>query len=104
MHNELGYFLQQDIQASVDAEGWHDCCEGPGSTEGKYINWLTIKEQSESVLEDVTRIKASSMVPSDIPVYGYIYDCKSGRLIKVPAGLQDRLRYMDKIMIFVYQP
>jgi len=74
--------------ASVDADGWHDCCEGPGSTEGKYINWLTIKEQSESVLEDVTRIKASSMVPSDIPVYGYIYDCKSGRLIEVPAATE----------------
>ncbi|MSP26904.1 MAG: carbonic anhydrase [Methylococcales bacterium] len=72
--------------ASVDATGWHDCCEGGGSTDGKYINWLTIKDQVKSVLEDVKRIKAHSLVPSDIPVYGYIYDVKSGRLIEVPEA------------------
>lgn len=72
--------------ASVDASGWHDCCEGPGSKEGKYINWLTIKDQAESVLEDVTRIKSHPLVPSDIPVYGYIYDVKSGRLLEVPEA------------------
>jgi carbonic anhydrase len=72
--------------ASVDATGWHDCCEGGGSTDGKYINWLTIKDQAESVLEDVKRIKAHALVPSDIPVYGYIYDVKSGQLIEVPEA------------------
>lgn len=72
--------------ASVDASGWHDCCEGPGSEEGKHISWLTIKNQEESVLEDVIRIKNHPLVPSDIPVYGYIYDCKTGRLIEVPAA------------------
>ncbi|WP_305908533.1 carbonic anhydrase [Methylomarinum sp. Ch1-1] len=74
--------------ASVDASGWHDCCEGPGSTEGKYINWLTIKDQAESVLEDVVRIKSHALVPTDIPVYGYIYDVKSGSLIEVPAATE----------------
>ena len=72
--------------ASVDATGWHDCCAGGGSTDGKYINWLTIKDQAQSVLEDVQRIKAHALVPSDIPVYGYIYDVKSGRLIEVPEA------------------
>ncbi len=72
--------------ASVDADGWHDGGQGPGSAEAKYIDWLTIKDQQESVLEDVTRIKGHPLVPSDIPVYGYIYDCASGRLIEVPAA------------------
>jgi len=27
-------------------------------------------------------------VPSGIPVYGYIYDCGSGRLIEVPAATE----------------
>ena len=72
--------------ASIDENGWHDCCEGHGSTEGRYINWLTIKEQTASVLEDVLRIKNHPLVPSDIPVYGYIYDCTSGRLIEVPEA------------------
>lgn len=74
--------------ASVDASGWHDSCEGPGCCEGKYINWLTIKDQAESVLEDVVRIKSHPLVPADIPVYGFIYDVKSGHLIDVPAATE----------------
>ena len=74
--------------ASIDASGWHDSCEGHGSSEGKYINWLTIKDQQESVLEDVLRIKNHALVPSDIPVYGYIYECSTGRLIEVPAATE----------------
>lgn len=74
--------------ASVDADGWHDCCEGHGSTEGNHIAWLTIQDQPKSVLEDVLRIKNHPLVPSDIPVYGYIYDCKSGRLIEVPDATE----------------
>jgi carbonic anhydrase len=72
--------------ASVDATGWHDSGEGPGSTDGKYINWLTIKNQAESVLEDVKRIKSHPLVPGEIPVYGYVYDVKTGRLIEVPEA------------------
>jgi carbonic anhydrase len=72
--------------ASVDASGWHDSGQGPGSAEGNYIDWLTISNQEQSVLEDVTRIRNHPLVPRDIPVYGYIYDCKSGRLVEVPAA------------------
>ena len=74
--------------ASIDASGWHDSCEGHGSAEGKYINWLTIKDQQESVLEDVLRIKNHALVPSNIPVYGYIYECSTGRLLEVPAATE----------------
>ena len=74
--------------SSIDASGWHDNNPGPGSTDGKYINWLTIKNQAESVLEDVKRIKAHSLVPSDIPVYGYIYYVKTGSLIEVPEATE----------------
>ena len=74
--------------ASIDASGWHDSCEGHGSAEGKYINWLTIKDQQESVLEDVLRIRNHALVPSDIPVYGYIYEFTTGRLIEVLAATE----------------
>ena len=80
-NNEImGDLLNSSLKtASIDASGWHDCCEGHGSAEGKYINWLTIKDQQESVLEDVLRIKNHALVPSDIPVYGYIYECSTDR-------------------------
>lgn len=72
--------------SSVDETGWHDCCEGPGSSEGNYIDWLTIKDLAASVVEDVVRIKNHPLVPDTIPVYGYIYDVKSGKLIEVPEA------------------
>ncbi|HDP89448.1 MAG TPA: carbonic anhydrase [Thioalkalivibrio sp.] len=72
--------------ATVDASGWHDTGKGPGSPEGRYINWLTIADNAASVVEDVKRIKAHPLVPGDIPVYGYIYDCKTGTLVEVPEA------------------
>lgn len=69
--------------ATVDASGWHDTGTGPGSPEGRYINWLTIADNAASVVEDVRRIKAHPLVPGGVPVYGYIYDCKTGRLVEV---------------------
>ncbi|MCX7074133.1 MAG: carbonic anhydrase [Methylococcales bacterium] len=72
--------------ASVDENGWHDCCEGGGSHEAKNITWLTISDLAQSVAEDITRIKNHPLVPSDIPVYGYIYDVKTGNLIEVPEA------------------
>ena len=71
--------------ASLDETGWHDHGAGPGSREGDYIDWLTIKDQAESVMTDVRRIKAHPLVPSSIPVHGYIYDCKTGCLVEVPT-------------------
>lgn len=85
MNNLLASSLKT---ASIDASGWHDSGEGPGCTEGKYINWLTIKKQEESVTEDVMRIRNHPLVPKNIPIYGYIYDVKSGRLIEVPEATQ----------------
>ena len=61
---------------------------GPGSAEAKYIDWLTISEQAQSVTEDVARIKAHPLVPKGIPVYGYIYDVTTGRLVEVPTATE----------------
>jgi carbonic anhydrase len=73
--------------ATIDASGWHDIGQGPGSDEGKYINWLTIKNQAGSVLEDVKRIRSHALVPHYIPIYGFVYDVATGKLIEVPAAM-----------------
>ncbi|MFM6980262.1 MAG: beta-class carbonic anhydrase [Micrococcales bacterium] len=72
--------------AALGAEGFYDIGKGPGSAEAKYIDWLTIANQAQSVTEDVERIKNHPLVPKSIPVYGYIYDVKSGRLIEVETA------------------
>lgn len=69
--------------ASLDTDGWHDTGQGPGSPEGDYIDWLTITDQQEAVIEDVQRIRSHPLVPHDIPIYGYIYDVKTGTLMEV---------------------
>lgn len=72
--------------AALGVEGFYDVGTGPGSAEAKYIDWLTISDQAQSVTEDVARIKAHPLVPAGISVYGYIYDVVTGRLIEVPTA------------------
>jgi carbonic anhydrase len=72
--------------ATLDASGWRDIGKGPGTSEAEYIDWLTIKEQAESVVADVRRVRNHPLVPGDIPIYGYIYDVRSGRLVEVPRA------------------
>ncbi|HSD84933.1 MAG TPA: carbonic anhydrase [Anaerolineae bacterium] len=85
----MGDLLASSLKtASVDANGWHDSGQGPGSIEGHYINWLTFSDNAKSVAEDVTRIRHHPLVPGDIVLYGYIYDVKTGKLVEVPAATQ----------------
>lgn len=81
-----GLLAQSLKTATIDANGWHDTGQGPGSTEGAFIDWLTIGDLAESVCTDVRRIRTHPLVPRDIPIYGNIYDVKTGRLIEVPEA------------------
>lgn len=74
--------------ARLDEGGWRDSGKDEGSTDGNFVQWLTINDQPTSVLEDVRRIRNNSMVPNDIPIYGYIYDCKTGKLLEVPEATE----------------
>ena len=69
--------------ATVDENGWHDVGTGPGSKEGDFVDWLTIRDLKQSVVDDVQRIRFHPLVPKRIPIYGYLYDVKSGKLIEV---------------------
>jgi carbonic anhydrase len=72
--------------AALTPEGFKDVGKGPGSTAAEFIEWLPIKDQAQSVVADVTRIRTSPLVPKSIPIYGYIYDVHSGKLIEVPEA------------------
>lgn len=69
--------------ASLTQEGFKDVGEGPGSRAGEYIEWLTIRAQNQSVVDDVERIRTHPLVPGNIPIYGYIYDVGTGLLCEV---------------------
>ena len=72
--------------ASIDATGWHDHGEGPGSVHGHFVKWLTFSDLAQSVVEDVQRIRSHPLVNPNIPIFGYIYDVRSGKLIEVPEA------------------
>jgi carbonic anhydrase len=72
--------------ATIGPDGWKDVGAGPGAVDGAYINWLTISNLEQSVVDDVARIRNHPLVPGSIPIYGYIYDVRSGRLIEVAAA------------------
>lgn len=76
--------LQSSLEtAALGADGFTDIGKGPGSTEGKYINWHTITDNPKSVVEDVSRIRNHPLVPRNIPIYGYIYDVTTGQLVEI---------------------
>lgn len=74
--------------AALTDKGFQDVGKGPGSRAGEFIEWLTIRDQAQSVRDDVRRIREHPLVPKDIAIYGYVYDVKSGKLIEVPQAKQ----------------
>ena len=72
--------------AELGPGGFRDVGTGPGSTEGEYIEWLTISDQARSIVHDVERIREHPLVPDTIPIYGYLYDVSSGRLTEIPEA------------------
>lgn len=69
--------------AELTPQGFRDIGKGPGSREGEYIDWLTISDQRQAVIDDVERIRNHPLVPESIPVHGFIYDVNTGKLIEV---------------------
>ncbi|MHB1758165.1 MAG: beta-class carbonic anhydrase [Leptospirillum sp.] len=70
--------------ASIGSSGWVDHGHGPGSPEGQYINFLPFQDLEESVVEDVQRIRGHHLVPKRIPIYGFVYDVRTGKLSQLP--------------------
>ena len=74
--------------ATIEKGEWKDVGKGGGSLAGDYIEWLTFKDLKQSVAHDVARIRMHPLVPTTIPIYGYVYDVSSGKLIEVPEATE----------------
>ena len=74
--------------AALGDTGFYDVGKGPGSDEAAYIDWLTIADRNKSVVEDVTRIRRHPLVPRNIPIYGYVYEVETGKLLEVPGAAE----------------
>jgi carbonic anhydrase len=72
--------------AELTPNGFRDVGHGPGSNEGAYVEWLTIRDQAQAVIDDVERIRNHPLVPKSIPIYGFVYDVRSGNLFAVEGA------------------
>ena len=72
--------------AALTDKGFQDVGKGPGSRAGEFIEWLTIRDQEQSVRDDVQRIREHPLVPKSIAIYGYLYDVRTGSLIEIPQA------------------
>jgi carbonic anhydrase len=86
----IGELLADSLDTAELVEGkWRNARQEGGSQEGRYVRWLAFKDLEASVREDVARIQRHPLVPGDIPIYGYIYDVRSGQLLSVPTAGRD---------------
>jgi carbonic anhydrase len=74
--------------AELTSEGFRDVGKGPGSRAGEFVEWLTIADRRQAVIDDVLRIRTHPLVPASIPIHGYIYDVKTGRLLEVEGAAE----------------
>jgi carbonic anhydrase len=74
--------------AALTENGFVDVGEGPGHPGGAEIDWLTISDAEQSVVDDVARIRNHPLVPRSIPIHGFIYDVTTGRLVEIEAATE----------------
>lgn len=83
----IGDLLDDNLEtAAFDGKTWSNPTHGHGSSHGHFIKWHTFSDNAKSVVQDVKRIREHPLVAGHIPIYGYIYDVKSGRLDEVKAA------------------
>ena len=71
--------------ASLGPDGWYNETKN-GGADSRHIDFQPISDLAESVGEDVRKIRENTLVPKYIPIYGYIYDVKTGALVEVPKA------------------
>jgi carbonic anhydrase len=85
----MGDLLAQSLEtAALGPDGFYDVGAGPGSAEGHNIDWLTITDRDQSVVDDVRKIRNHPLVPAGIPIYGFVYDVKTGRLLEIAEATE----------------
>lgn len=83
----MARLLRESLRpAKLGPNGWEDSGQNEGSPEGEYIAWLTFTDVAQSVVDDVQRIRSHPLVPSDIAIHGFVYECETGRLVAVPEA------------------
>lgn len=66
-----------------------NCCANKSCVNYQCIDWLTIQNGLfKSVLEDVKKIRNHPLISPEIPIYGFIFDVMTGKLIPVSKAMK----------------
>ncbi|CAN7652433.1 beta-class carbonic anhydrase [Pararhizobium sp. LjRoot238] len=85
----IGDLLEDNLEtAAFDGATWSNPKHGNGCAHGHFIKWQTISDNERSVVQDVRRIREHPLVAGHIPIYGYIYDVKTGRINEVKTATE----------------
>lgn len=76
-HSECGFetFTQEQMGALLK--------EKLDSSEGEFINWLTISDRIESIKNDVMHIRNHPLIEKDISITGLLLDIKTAELTEI---------------------
>ena len=76
-HSDCGMesFTKKDMKEHFEETGNNEKVEE--------IDWLTISNQEESVKSDIEKIRNHPLIPKEIPIHGFIFDVKTGKLDEV---------------------
>ena len=81
--------LANSLETAVhDGTAWKDVGQGPGSAEAAKIDWLTFTDDRQAVIDDVKKVRNHPLVPKSIPVYGYLYDVRTGKLEEITEAME----------------
>lgn len=72
--------------AELAPGGWRNTDAGPGSVEGRYLKWHCFTDPEQALIDDVHRLRACSLIPKSIPVFGLIYEVETGRVRDVTGA------------------
>ena len=77
-HTDCGMltFTNRDLHAKVKQDLNADASD---------IDFLPFSDVEESVREDVAFLLSSPLIPGDVPVRGFVYDVRTGKLSEVPV-------------------
>jgi len=76
--------LEDTDAAHHGTHWWH--VRKSARTPAAEIQWLTFKDLTASIVEDVARIRAHPLVPPTVTIYGFIYHIHHGTLEPVPEA------------------
>ena len=87
-HTDCGMltFRNEDLRAKL-----RDALGADAEREAQGLDFLPFADVEQSVRDDVAFLRSSPLMPTDIPIRGFVYDVRTGRLSEVAREAEGRL-------------